>query len=126
MRPLSYLAFPVLFILAGCSKSADIEARWLETSQRREVIIFNAGMPGESAAEQIPGEGNFFFQSRPLPSTANRASESGIYFYTIEGDSLLLKTRQEKFYFKMSQDKKTFTIGRFFYNPGGLPYLLVF
>ncbi|MRG48122.1 hypothetical protein GFS24_23585 [Chitinophaga sp. SYP-B3965] len=113
--------------LMACSKSDQYEDRWIETSQRQEVIVFKheekSTLPGTTATGT---EGSFYFQSRKLPDYVSRANESGIYYYTIEGDSLLLKTRQQKFYFKMAVDKKSFTIGRFFVDPGGLPQDLIF
>lgn len=111
----------------ACSKSDQYEDRWVETSQRQEVIVFKneekSTLPGST---DTGTEGSFYFQSRKLPEYVSRANESGIYYYAIEGDSLILKTRQQKFYFKMAADKKSFTIGRFFVDPGGLPQDLVF
>lgn len=119
--------FPILAgvtMLTACSKSQSLEDRWLEKSQRKEVIVFREAVPGSGT--DVVEERSFYFQTRPLPPQVSRANESGVYFYSIEGDSLLLRTRQEKFYFHMSADGRTFTIGRFFTDPGGLGDILVF
>ena len=94
----------------------------MEKSQRREVIVFRGGLPDNSQDETV--EKSFYFQGRK--SQAGQMGESGIYFYTVRGDSLVLKTRQAKFYFRLSDDGQWFKMGRFFSNPGGLDTLLIF
>lgn len=125
MKTNLFLTMAGAILLAACNKSNSLEERWLEKTQRQEVIVFRDNTPGNGGIDNQE-EQSFYFQSRKLPPEVSRASESGIYFYTLAGDSLLLKTRQEKFYFRMSADKRTFTIGRFFVDPGGLGDLLVF
>ncbi|WP_123848838.1 hypothetical protein [Chitinophaga lutea] len=122
---LTLLYIPMALLLAACSKSQSLEERWLEKSQRKEVIVFRNGKP-DSSDMYMGEERSFYFQTRPLPPSSSRASESGIYFYSLAGDSLILKTRQEKFYFRMSADGRSFTIGRFFTDPGGLGDLVIF
>jgi hypothetical protein len=124
MKSLLFLTTASALLFAACNKSRSLEERWLEKSQRQEVIVFRDNVPasGVDALE----DRSFYFQSRTLPPEVSRANESGVYFYSISGDSLLLKTRQEKFYFRMSADGRSFTIGRFFVDPGGLGDLLTF
>ncbi|MGX5820472.1 hypothetical protein ACWKWU_19910 [Chitinophaga lutea] len=122
MRAFRFLALPCILLAASCSKSRTSDVRWLEKSQRQEVIVFKDDLP-ESA---IDNDQQFFFQSRKLPDHVSRASESGLYYYRFDGDSIQLKTRGQKFYFKMSDDGKSFTIGRFFIDPGGMGDILTF
>lgn len=110
-------------MLVACKKSQSLEERWLEQSQRREVIVFRDGVPDPDLDQDK--EKSFYFQGRQQ-SGGQATQESGIYFYTVKGDSLLLRTRQQKFYFKMSGDGKWFRMGRFFTNPGGMDTLLIF
>jgi hypothetical protein len=127
MRAALVLTLSSFITLYSCSKSDKYEERWVETSQREEVIVFkHDAQPSLPMTNATGTEGSFFFQSRELPDYISRANESGIYFYVIEGDSLLLKTRQQRFYFKMAADKKSFRIGRFFVDPGGLSSELIF
>jgi hypothetical protein len=117
------LAFAGLLALAACSKAdSETEERWLETSQRQEVIVFNDHLPDKNAVD----ERSFYFQTRKLPLNSGQVNESGIYFYRLEGDSLILRSRDQKYYFKMAGDGKSFIIGRFFHDPGGLPAKLEF
>lgn len=122
MRVLSlFLAAAGLCVVTACSKSDSAgEERWLETSQRKEVIVFKDGLPDKDLAE----EKSFYFQGRK--TTPNQVSESGIYFYILKGDSISLRSRDEKYYFKMGGDGRSFIIGRFFTDPGGLPEKLEF
>ncbi len=122
---LTLLSIPAVLLLAACGKSQSLEERWLEKSQRKEVIVFRHGKP-DSSDMYLGEERSFYFQARPLPPSSSRANESGIYFYSVAGDSLILKTRQEKYYFHMSSDGRSFTIGRFFADPGGLGDLVTF
>ncbi|MBO9150636.1 hypothetical protein ACFOTA_00330 [Chitinophaga sp. GCM10012297] len=109
--------------LCACSKSDSAgEERWLETSQRQEVIVFKDGLPDKD----LPEEKSFYFQSRKLSPTSGQVNESGIYFYKLEGDSISLRSRDERYYFKMGNDSKSFIIGRFFHDVGGLPEKLEF
>lgn len=127
MRVSLLLTMAGIIALSACSKSNKNEERWIETSQRQEVIVFkNAGTPSLPGSATTGTEGSFYFQSRELPDYVSRANESGIYFYTIQGDSLLLNTRQQRFYFKMAADRKSFSMGRFFVDPGGMSDSLVF
>jgi hypothetical protein len=127
MRVFLLLTLTGLLALAACSKSDITEERWLETSQGQEVIVFKhdtePSLPGSTVDNT---EGSFYFQTRKLPDNISRANESGIYFYTIKGDSLLLKTSQKNYYFKMAEDRKSFTIGLFFFPHDGLAQQLVF
>lgn len=127
MRAALILTLSSVVALFSCSKSDKYEERWVETSQREEVIVFkHDAQPSLPLTNATGTEGSFFFQARKPPEYVSRASESGIYFYAIEGDSLLLKTRQQRVYFKMAEDKKSFRIGRFFVDPGGLSSELIF
>lgn len=125
MRTSLFLTTAGALLFAACSKSRSLEERWLEKSQRQEMIVFRDDTPKTGYADTAQ-ERSFYFQSRKLPPEVSRANESGVYFYTVKGDTLILKTRQEKFYFKMSADGRSFTIGRFFIDPGGLGDLLIF
>ncbi|WP_346319083.1 hypothetical protein [Chitinophaga sp. YIM B06452] len=117
------LVFAGLLALAACSKSeSETEERWLETTQRQEVIVFNDQLPEKNALI----ERSFYLQTRKLPVSSGQVNESGIYFYRLEGDSLILRSRDQKYYFKMGNDGKSFIIGRFFHDPGGLPEKLEF
>ncbi|RPD38870.1 hypothetical protein [Chitinophaga barathri] len=110
-------------VLTACSKpESESEERWLETTQRQEVIVFTDGLPNKDLAE----EKSFYFQTRKPPDNSGRVNESGIYFYTLKGDSLILRSRDKKCYFKMGDDSRSFIIGRFFTDPGGLPETLEF
>lgn len=127
MRVSLLLTVAGIMALSACSKSKKNEERWIEASERQEVIVFkNASTPTLPNSSGSGTEGSFYFQSRKLPDYVSRANESGIYFYTIQGDSLLLNTRNQRFYFKMAADGKSFSIGRFFMNPGGVSDKLVF
>lgn len=126
MRVSLLLTLVGIIALSACSKSNKNEERWVEASQLQEVIVFKGAIPSLTSSSISGTEGSFYFQSRKLPEYVSRANESGIYFYTIQGDSLLLNTRQEKFYFKMATDGKSFTIGRFFVDPGGMTENLIF
>lgn len=114
-----------LLALAACKKETSSDERWLEESQRKEVIVFRDVTPTGGSA-QNGQEHSFFFQCRDLPASSSLSSPSGVYFYTLEGDSLILKTSRQKVYFKMDADGRSFTIGRFFPNYTGLQDLLIF
>ena len=107
---------------SACKKESQTDERWLESSQRKEVIVFKDENPTVANGQ----ERSFYFQARDLPPISSVVSPSGIYFYSLEKDSLLLKTSQQKVYFKMSDDGQSFTIGRFFPNYTGLQDLLIF
>jgi hypothetical protein len=125
MRISLFLLLSSLMATMACKKESSDDERWLEESQRQETIIFNDGTPTAQSIDD-GHEHSFSFQCRPLPLSSSVASPSGIYFYTLEEDSLVLRNSQRKIYFKMSPDGKSFTIGRFFPNYTGLQDLLIF
>lgn len=125
MRISLFLLLFSLMATVACKKESSEDERWLEESQRKEAIIFNDGTPKAEFVDD-GREHSFSFQCRPLPLSSSLGSPSGIYFYTLEEDSLILKNSQRKVYFKMSPDGRSFTIGRFFPNYTGLQDLLIF
>ncbi|WP_298713650.1 hypothetical protein [Chitinophaga sp.] len=114
-----------LAVLAACKKSnSDEGPRWLENTEKKETIIFKDHPPGST---DLPADNSFYFQFRQMPQDATYPVLSGLYFYRIEGDSILFRNNDQKFYFKMAADGKSFTIGRFFpANGTRLPEKLVF
>lgn len=133
MRKRVVLSLLALTALAACRKNSAEEVRWLETSEKKETIIFKDRVP---AAENRPpgsgggspsGEGGLFFQFRNIPQDASYPNPSGLYFYELREDSILFRNNGEKYYFHMAADGKSFTIGRFFpANGTRLPEKLVF
>lgn len=124
MRHPLLLILVLILSFTACKKSEDLPAdRWVEKSQGQEVIVFRDAQPNSALDNQ---EQSFYFQARVLPVTSGMRSPSGIYFYQIQGDSLILRTSGQKVYFKMNADGQSFTIGRFFDNYGNLPEKLIF
>ncbi len=125
---LSLIAFAAI---AGCSKKSEEEVRWLESGEKKETIIFYGRIP-DPTGTSTPGSDNsaansFFFQTRKLPPESSYPNASGLYFFKLEEDSILFRNNDRKYYFLMSPDQKSFTIGRFFPENGTrLPDKLVF
>ncbi|WP_109699962.1 hypothetical protein [Chitinophaga deserti] len=131
MRKRVVLGLIAVAAVAGCSKKSDEEVRWLESGEKKETIIFYGRIPNP-AGSGAPGSVNtaansFFFQARKLPPESSYPNASGLYFFQLEKDSILFRNNDRKFYFVMSPDQKSFTIGRFFPENGTrLPDKLVF
>lgn len=119
---LSLFLLAVLAAAPSCKEESLPDERWLESTQRQEVIVFKDVSPLDARG----GEQRFYFQSRKQPENSSLTSSSGFYYYSLEGDSLLLNNTRKKVFFRMDESGRSFTIGRFFPDPGGLPELLIF
>lgn len=128
MRKYLVLGGLVITVLAACSKKkSEEEVRWLESTEKKETIVFKQ-FPPSGADTDTPPLRSLYLQFRKLPQDASYPNPSGLYLYeSVAKDSIRFENSDQTCYFLVADDGKSFTIGRFFPVSGTqLPEKLVF